>query len=369
MSLGYRTDKAHHLFWKVSGYTSDMITTYKNLLSFQLSNQAQFRLEVIKHFKKYGFESTKDAFKVSRATIYRWTKLLSDNDGSLVKLIPKSTRPKRLRRMETNAGLLDYIKEERAKHYRLGKSKLKVFVDDYCTARNIETISESTIGKIIKRHNLYYSKSNYHLYHDPSSAWNRHKVNRKHKVKYCPKQNNLDYVQIDTIVKFNDGVKRYVYNAIDVNLRFQFSYGYYRASSKNTVDFFNKLESVYPIKEGIKTVQTDNGSEYLAVFDNHLRKRGINHLFSYPRCPKINGFVERSNRSLQEEFINQNIDSLVCNLDDFNLKLIDYLIWFNTIRPHHSLNNVSPIKYLLKTRPESQMYVTYTIAKYLNRIT
>jgi len=50
----------------------------------------------------------------------------------------------------------------------------------------------------------------------------------------------------------------------------------------------------------------------------------------------------------------------VTDLTEFNGKLIDYLIWYNQTRPHWSLNNISPLNYLLKTMSESQMYVTHT---------
>jgi len=39
---------------------------------------------------------------------------------------------------------------------------------------------------------------------------------------------------------------------------------------------------------------------------------------------------------------------------------MDYLVWYNTERPHESLNNLTPVNYLLKYYPESQMYVTCT---------
>jgi len=47
--------------------------------------------------------------------------------------------------------------------------------------------------------------------------------------------------------------------------------------------------------------------------------------------------VERFNRSLQEEFVWENEDLLVENIDEFNRKLMDYLIFYNTKRPHRSL--------------------------------
>ncbi|MGB9794483.1 MULTISPECIES: integrase core domain-containing protein [Caldisericum] len=61
----------------------------------------------------------------------------------------------------------------------------------------------------------------------------------------------------------------------------------------------------------------------------------------YPRCPRINGFIERANRTLQDEFIDSHLILLEENIDEFNRKLMDYLVWYNTERPHNSLNNKS----------------------------
>jgi len=337
-----------------------MSKTYRSILEFTVSDQAKFRLEVINHFNKYGLESTQSAFKVSRASIYRWKQKFKQSQGRLNSLVATSTKPNRVRIMRTDNRIISFIKNQRQKHYRLGKSKLKVLLDEYCLDLDIEPISESTIGKIIKRYNLFFQNQG-RSYHNPKFGWAKAKTRHKPRVRYSPKPSAFGYVEIDTIVKFYLNSRVYVYNAVDIRLRWQFSLAFKTASSQNTVKFFRLLSSVYPIKNGIKNIQTDNGSEYLGHFDQHLRKRQINHLFTYPRCPRINGHVERANRTLQEEFIDQNLSLAVTDLIMFNDKLIDYLIWYNQTRPHWSLNNISPLNYLLKIIPESQMYVTYTM--------
>lgn len=160
-----------------------------------------------------------------------------------------------------------------------------------------------------------------------------------------------------------------VYNAVDINTRFAFSYAYKSKSSKNTLDFFKKVEAVYPgnidgLELGLKselksnntlqlqpypitTVQTDNGSEYLGMFDEYLKDKHIKHLFLYPKHPKINGYIERANRTLEEEFMGYNLYLLSDDINTFNSELIEYLIWYNTERPHHSLNNLSPMNFMI----------------------
>jgi len=46
--------------------------------------------------------------------------------------------------------------------------------------------------------------------------------------------------------------------------------------------------------------------------------------------------------------------------EEFNSKFMGNLIFHDTKRVHKGLDNLSPIDYLLKYYPESQMYVDHT---------
>jgi len=357
-SLGVSTTY-QDLFYRTPLYNGKMSKSIRSILSFNSCQTAERRLKIIEFHTKYGTKATKDAFQISRSTIYRWKKILKKNGGNLDSLIPVSRRPKRIRHMHTPTPIISFIKDLRERYGHLGKEKIKPLLDEYCLKEGISSLSESTIGKVIKRNNLYVKTNR--IYHDPTSKRGKNRLNYKSKVKHSPKVNHSGYVEIDTIVRFQDGIKLYMFNAIDIKLKFQFSYGYTTLTSMNALNFFKKLELVYPIQLGIKTVQTDNGLEFLGVFDDYLQTKHIPHLFIYPRCPKINSFVERANRTLQEEFVNGNINLIHEGVSVFNAHLMDYLIWYNTKRIHSALGKVSPIDYLLQVLPqESQMYVTYT---------
>jgi transposase InsO family protein len=353
-------NRCRYLFSNTPLYNADMKKYIQSVKVFSASEKAKYRLKVIEFHNKYGTLATKDAFNTSKATIYRWKKILKDNHGRLSSLVPLSTAPKHPRIMMTDQRIVLFIKQIRKNHPRLGKEKIKPLLDEYCQKQAITSISQSTIGKLIKRHNLLSPKRYGRYYHNPADKRAQKQVKYKTKVKRSPKPKEFGYLEIDAVVKFIDGMKLYIFNAVDIKLKFQFSYAYSRLNSKNGADFLSKLLVVYPIRKGIKTIQTDNGLEFKGEFHRYLKKHNINHLFIYPRCPKINSFVERSNRSLQEEFVNDNLDLAVSDLNLFNHKLTDYLIWYNTKRVHKSLNNISPIDYLLSVSPESQKWVTYT---------
>jgi len=106
---------------------------------------------------------------------------------------------------------------------------------------------------------------------------------------------------------------------------------------------FIEFRNSYKYK--VRVVQTDNGSEFLKDFDEYLETLSIKHEFIYQKHPKVNGVVERFNRTVQEEFIERN-DEYMYNPEKFNQKLTNYLIWYNTKRPHYSLGQVSPMEYM-----------------------
>ncbi len=357
-SIGIST-RLQDLFYGTALYNKGMKKSIQSLFNFENSPIAQKRLKIIKFHNQYGTKVTIAAFDISKATIYRWKKKLKEGQGRLESLIPSSKAPKRERQMMTHPEIVTFIKSLREDKSHLGKEKIKPLLDEFCKKKGILSISVSTIGKVIKRHNLYLKTRR--IYHNPAHHHSEAKLSYKTKVKRSPKPVGAGYIEIDTIVKFIHGIKIYILNAIDVNLKFQFSYGYTRLNSQNSTDFLKKLELVYPIQNGIHTVQTDNGLEFLGEFDNYLKRKNIRHLFIYPRCPKINAYIERANRTLQEEFIDGHEEYALEGIKEFNSRLIDYLVWYNTKRVHKSLGNISPIDYLLKILPaESHMYVAYT---------
>ena len=62
--------------------------------------------------------------------------------------------------------IVQFIRQIRQKHPRLGKEKIKPLLDEFCQSKGLKPIAESTIGKVIKRNKLFYQKTG-RIYHDP----------------------------------------------------------------------------------------------------------------------------------------------------------------------------------------------------------
>jgi transposase InsO family protein len=325
-----------------------------SLRKFSSNEVAQQRLRIIRFYDGYGEKATKEAFGADRKVISRWRRKLRQHNGALEGLIPESTRPRRTRRMAVAPEIVEFIRQIRQKYPRLGKEKIKPLLDEFCQDEGIRTIAESTIGKVIKRHKLFYQKSG-RIYHDPDIK--RQQGKKRLRVKRSPRHQDFGHILSDTVERVTDGVKDYFYNAIDAKLKFALTLNYRRLTSKNMKDFYERFRAVYPLK--IKDWQTDNGSENLGEFDEALKKSAIPHLFIYPRCPKINSIIERYNRTIQEEFIDNHLD-IIHDKALFQKHLAEYMIFYLTRRIHKSLDKMTPVDYLVKKGGMSHLYGTYT---------
>ena len=99
--------------------------------------------------------------------------------------------------------------------------------------------------------------------------------------------------------------------------------------------------------------------EFLGEFEDYLEIRNIPHVFIYPRCCKVNGVVERYQRSMQEGFLDNHLE-FVYNPKQLNDKLMEFLIFYNTELIHKSIGKITPMDYLIMKGEMSKMYVTHT---------
>jgi Integrase core domain. len=84
---------------------------------------------------------------------------------------------------------------------------------------------------------------------------------------------------------------------------------------------------------------------FLKRFDKYLKEKGIKQNY-ISKMSTYKWICRKSNRTLQDEFTNENIFLQRDDIVTFNRKLVYYLIWYNTQRPHKSLNNLTPIEIL-----------------------
>jgi len=325
------------------------------------------RVKVIDFFDKYGLAATKEAFGVSRATIYIWKKRLKESDGKLSGLASKSKTPKNKRKRKVNKLIKEFIINYRWKYNGVGKEAIKPALDQYCKDNEIETVSESTIGRVIKDLKdlgMLMDNNMKITVHGGSGNLMFKKKKRIKKLRrkgFKPKKPG-DLVQIDSIAIFFEGIKRYLITGIDLSTKFAFAMAFTKLNSRNSKIFFIKFVEVAPFK--IKNIQTDNGKEFEKDFKQYIRGQPIDHFFTYPRRPQSNGGIERFNRTIKEQFISWEKEELFDDINEFNKKMMKYLIWYNTKKPHRAINKLAPLRYymnmVIKNSFKSNMLWTLT---------
>ncbi|PIZ01044.1 hypothetical protein COY62_00415, partial [bacterium (Candidatus Howlettbacteria) CG_4_10_14_0_8_um_filter_40_9] len=174
----------------------------------------------------------------------------------------------------------------------------------------------------------------------------------KKKLKNAKKKNRIQKLDIkeehwflfhlDTIVFYYDHLKRYVLTATDHHGKIAYARMYAAKSSKSAKDFLYRLH--YLIDAPIANIQTDNGSEFYDQFEEALKDLDIAHWFSRARTPEDNAVAERFNQTIQVEWIND--DNFTTDVRRFNTELTEWLIEYNFVRPHQSLDYMNPFEYL-----------------------
>lgn len=321
-----------------------------------INAEAAERVKILVFLGKYGLEATKEAFGVSKRTLYRWKRKLNEK-GTVESLNNQSRAPKKHRKRQWQHQVIEEVRRLRNKHPNLGKDKLYIPLRKYCNLNDSRCPMPSTIGRLIEDCGGLRSCPQ-----KPSCAGKR-KIT-KTKVMRKPKDLKANYpghvVALDTIERFVEGCRRYVITFEDINTRFAFAWGTKSHASLAAKEFFDYCRMVFPYP--FTFVLTDNGSEFKKHFSQELKRLHLVHYHTYPKTPKMNAHCERFNRTIQEEFIDYHAYDLL-EPAKFNKKLMQWLIWYNTERPHFAFKNrLSPLQFMLSSYPikKCHMYWTHT---------
>ena len=154
-------------------------------------------------------------------------------------------------------------------------------------------VSQGGIRKVLERHGLNRLPKNNRI-RSPGTEFKRYE-----------KQVPGHHVQIDAkflffIDKKGNRIRRFKFTAIDDATRLRVLKVYKTHTQASGIDFANNVIEKFPFR--IHTVRTDNGHEFQAKFHWHLNDLGINHSYIIKASPHLNGKIERSHRTDEEEF-------------------------------------------------------------------
>ena len=303
-----------------------------------LSREAKLRLQFLDWYRAHGRNArlTCRHFGLSPDTFYRWKRRFQPM--VLVSLESRSHRPKRLRLPTWSPALAMAVLQLRQENPRWGKAKLAPLLHAQGWV-----VSVSMVGRILTR-----LKATGQLREAPvpGVAVLRRPVVRPYairKPKGYPVTQPGDLVQVDTMdLRPLPGVVLKQFTSRDLVSRWDVLAVGTQATAAAATRFLDALQarSPYPVR----AIQVDGGSEFMAGFEAACQQRGI-HLFVLPpRSPKLNGCVERANRTHAEEFWE-------CYDGDLDMVSAQaaLLAWehrYNTVRPHQALGYLTPLQFL-----------------------
>lgn len=288
-------------------------------------HEVQRKLRILQHAEKIGHVAkTCRYFGIGRASFYRW-KSAYERDGKdgLVnaKTIPKNPPN------QTPPEVAEKVLHLRRK-YHLGPERIMWYLERYHDIK----LSDATIYRILKRNGLNRLPRGTRL----------RKVHTKRYNKQVPGHHiQMDVKFLTFIGKKGEKTRRFQYTAIDDATRVRALKVYKKHTQANAIDFVDHIIDKFPFR--IREIRTDNGHEFQAKFHWHVEDLGIRHAYIKRGTPQLNGKVERSHRSDQQEFY-----QLLSYKGDVDLeaKLDEWERFYNFHRPHGAFNGKTPYEAL-----------------------
>jgi transposase InsO family protein len=275
-------------------------------------------------------------FGVSRPTVYRW--LARFDRFRLTTLEDRSSAPRRRRRPTWTVAQLVAVRQLRERYPRWGKDKLVVLL-----RREGVALSTSMVGRILGRlrRSGELREPGGRRISARKRPWRRPYAVRKPAAWTVARPGDL--VQLDTLdVRPLPGLVLKQFTARDVVSRWDVVALERRATAGTAAALLDALAARMPFP--VRALSVDNGSEFMAEFEAACAERGIALFVLPPRSPKLNGSVERANRTHTEEFYE--VTDAEPDLASLAAALAAWEHTYNHVRPHQALGQRTPAEFL-----------------------
>lgn len=276
---------------------------------------------------------------ISRKTFYKWRTRWLVSRGDRQALLDRSHRPRRPRRTVKKALRRRILRLRKRTH--LGPARLRALL---LRAGVRQVPSAPTIAKLIRQAGLTRTR--------------RAKPQRYRRTFVVPWPGDLVQLDVKWVPYLIEGRQLYQYTAIDCCSRLRvvsFSEEVTNTTSKAFVQF---VLSTFPFP--VRCVQTDNDSTFThwstagpkTPLDRPVRKHpftlmceqfGATHRLIPPRTPRLNGRVERSHQTDDQEFYNLR---QYATRRELELAFRRWLHHYNHARIHMALGGRPPLEAL-----------------------
>lgn len=278
-------------------------------------------MEAVRLVKYRGWSTRQVARHIgyNQSVIVKWCK--KDPTGGWHRIPTQSSRPDHHPDM-LKPEIVQAIVEQRQKHNRCAEVVHQELVNSG------KLVSLSSVKRTLDRKGLTKKRSPWKRYHP-------------HIDRPLPLKSG-DLVQLDTIHRMIDAKKRlYIFALIDVYSRWTYAKAYARMNSATTLKFVAEAQKHAPFT--FDMLQSDHGPEFGKWFVSQIKKK---HRYSRIGKPNDNAHIERFNRTLQEECL----DDLPNDVGLINCALKKYLRYYNYKRLHMGISLQVPNQLILMAK-------------------
>jgi putative transposase len=312
----------------------------------ELSREAQKRLGWFDYYRAHEENAalTCRYFGISRQTFYRWKRRYDPED--LRTLEDGSHCPRRRRRPTWTMEQAERVRRLREGYPRWGKDKLAVIL-----RREGWAVSVSMVGRILSSLGQRGALTAPVLLRVKRRRGTAGRPWALRKPKDYAVEKPGDLVQLDTMdLRPAPDVVLKQFTARDMISRWDVIEVHRRSTSTAATLFLDTLQRRLPFP--LRALQVDGGSEFAALFEEACQQRGLRLFVLPPRSPKLNGQVERANRTHTEEFYEVTPCSLP--IAELNRDLEAWERTYNTVRPHQALGYLTPQEFLARSSSPSK---------------
>lgn len=315
-----------------------------------LSKAAKQRLKWMEFYGSHGHNArlTCRHFGISPDVFYRWKQRYKPGHLASLEDITANRRPKTVRMPQTDLLAVGRIRELRQQYPRWGKKKLHAML-----IREGFSLSEATVGRTLTRLRARGQLNEPPVVTARLAGKRRRNISKRPYAKkrdwsYLPTLPG-DLVQVDTLhLRQLGGGMRYQFTASDYISKHTARLAAQKATSASAARAIDTILDRLPVKP--VAIQVDGGSEFMALFERVCAKYGITLYVLPPHSPKLNGVVERMNRTSREEIYDLGLHELL-SVDEHNQLLTQQDYTYNHIRPHEALGMLTPDEYYVGTKP------------------
>lgn len=279
---------------------------------------------IIKTYLKLGCPlQTAHELGISRSTVYRWLQRSRTWRGQhRIHVKRLSRRPHKTKRILQGYDISRIISLRKERGYTA--EKIVHVLQLSCSSR--------TVHRCLKRHHLIrktgkhrrpYQQPTVHMHAKNATTTGYLQMD----VKYVtPQLSGLPWTCFE-------------YAIIDIYSRYKEAIILNHLDQDGAIIALTEILPRLPFK--CHFIQTDNGSEFQERFQGHCHSMGLKYHYIHKSSPNENAVIERSFRTDEEEFYFR-MKRQPKHYDELRQWLADYLLFYNTQRPHLGIQLQTP---------------------------